>query len=255
MFLGDPTTGLLVFARVTGMLAIFPIFSASQVPMKVRVLLGAALAWFVAGTLSTQVAAGTSWLTLSGLLGIEVCVGLLLGFVGRILFYGLEAAGNVMATEMGLMMAADFNPFSNARSDVPAVILNLLATTLFMTLDLHHWFIVGFQRTYVFVPIGGAHLSAAVLMDIIARTGGIFVIAVQLAAPMIAVSFFITLVFSVLGRAVPQMNVFSESFAFRTFAGLTVFGLTLNLMAQHITNYLNRLPEDVLRVAQLLGAR
>ena len=122
-------------------------------------------------------------------------------------------------------------------------------------MDLHHWFIVGFQRTYVFVPIGGAHLSAAVLMDIIARTGGIFVIAVQLAAPMIAVSFFITLVFSVLGRAVPQMNVFSESFAFRTFAGLTVFGLTLNLMAQHITNYLNRLPEDVLRVAQLLGAR
>ena len=51
------------------------------------------------------------------------------------------------------------------------------------------------------------------------------------------------------------MNVFTESFAFRTLAGLMVFGLTLNLMAQHITNYLNRLPEDILRVAQLLGAR
>jgi flagellar biosynthetic protein FliR len=75
-----------------------------------------------------------------------------------------------------------------------------------------------------------------------------------MAAPMIATSFLLNLIMAVLGRAVPQMNVFTESFAFRALAGLTVFGLTLNLMAQHIMNFLRRLPEDVLRVAQLLGA-
>ena len=74
-----------------------------------------------------------------------------------------------------------------------------------------------------------------------------------MAAPMIAISFLITLIFSVLSRAVPQMNVFAENFAVRSLAGLVVFGLTLNLMAQHILNYARRLPEDVLRIAQLLG--
>jgi flagellar biosynthesis protein FliR len=49
------------------------------------------------------------------------------------------------------------------------------------------------------------------------------------------------------------MNVFHESFAVRPLVGLTVFGLTLDLMAEHIINYLRRLPEDVLRTAQLLG--
>jgi flagellar biosynthesis protein FliR len=49
------------------------------------------------------------------------------------------------------------------------------------------------------------------------------------------------------------MNVFAESFAFRTLAGLAVFGLTLSLMAQHIINYLRQIPEDVLRVASLLA--
>jgi hypothetical protein len=34
-----------------------------------------------------------------------------------------------------------------------------------------------------------------------------------------------------------------------------VFGLSLNLMAQHIVNYLRRLPGDVAVVAQLMGAR
>jgi flagellar biosynthesis protein FliR len=70
-----------------------------------------------------------------------------------------------------------------------------------------------------------------------------------------AVSFLINVIFATLGRAVQQVNVFTESFAFRSLAGLAVFGLSLNLMAQHIANYLRRLPEDMLRVAQLLGAR
>ena len=51
------------------------------------------------------------------------------------------------------------------------------------------------------------------------------------------------------------MNVFTESFAFRTMAGLVVFGMTLNLMAQHISNYLHQLPEDILRVALLLSGK
>jgi flagellar biosynthetic protein FliR len=86
----------------------------------------------------------------------------------------------------------------------------------------------------------------------VARTGGIFVVALQMAAPLLAVSFIISIIFAVLGRAVPQMNVFAESFAVRPLVGLSVFGLTLDLMSQHIMNYMRRLPEDMLRVAQAL---
>jgi flagellar biosynthesis protein FliR len=57
-----------------------------------------------------------------------------------------------------------------------------------------------------------------------------------------------------LGRAVPQMNVFSESFAFRIMAGLFVFAVTLPLIGQHMANALRRLPDDMMRVAQWLGA-
>jgi flagellar biosynthetic protein FliR len=250
----DPVTWMLVFSRCTAMLVIFPIFSTSNIPLQLRVALGALLAYFISATLPPAVVAGLTIWGLIGLLVMETCVGLLLGFVGRILFYALDVAGSAMATEMGLMLTADFNPFSSARSDAPAMTLNLLAITLFLSLDLHHWFLLGLQRTYSFVPIGGAHLSAAVLTDVVERTSGLFLIALQIAAPVIAVSFIIALVFAVLGRAVPQMNVFSESFAFRTMGGLIVFGLTLQLMAQHITNYLYRLPDDILRVAQLIGA-
>ena len=135
----------------------------------------------------------------------------------------------------------------------PASILYYLAVMLWLTLDMHHWMLVGFQRSYSFLPVGGAHLSQAFMMDMVSRTSGIFAVALQLAAPLMAVSFIISLVFSMLGRAVPQMNVFSESFALRPLVGLSIFGLTMELMSEHIINYLRHLPQDVLRVSQLLG--
>ncbi len=122
-------------------------------------------------------------------------------------------------------------------------------------MDLHHWVLVGFERTYMVLPIGGAHLNAELFSILLAQISHIFVVALEIAAPVLAVSFIVTVVFGVLSRAVPQMNVFVLSFSFRIVGGLIVFGFTLQLAAQHVINYLNRLPDDLLNLAQLLGAR
>jgi len=253
MLPGDWLTWLLVFCRISAVLAIFPIFSSTHYPVQLRVALGAALAFFTSAALPPADLGAAGWGAVVGAFAREVGVGLLLGFVGRMLFYALDTAGGIMSTQMGLMLATDINPFSGARTDAPGMLLNVLAVTLFFSLDLHHAFLLGLQRSFELAPLGAARGSEAVVMDVVSRTSGLFVVAVQIAAPIIAVSFLISLIFSVLGRAVPQMNVFTESFAFRTLTGLIVLGLSLNVMAQHISNYLHRLPEDVLHVAALLG--
>ena len=69
-----------------------------------------------------------------------------------------------------------------------AAVLYYLAAMLFLSLDLHHWMLVGFTKTYDYLPIGGAHLSEAFAMDMIGRTSQTFGIALQLAAPVMAVS-------------------------------------------------------------------
>jgi len=247
------TNWLMVFLRVSAMLAVFPVFSARNFPVQLRLALGALLALLVSATLPAPVLARDLW-GLVGQMGMEIAIGLALGFASRMVFFALEIAGAIVGIEIGLSMPAGLNPLSDTSMTAPGVILYYLAVMLWLTLDMHHWMLAGFQRTYSFLPVGGAHVSQAFLTDIVGRTSGIFVIALQLAAPLMAVSFIISLVFSVLGRAVPQMNVFSESFSVRPLVGLSVFGLTLDLMSEHIVNYLRRLPEDMLQVAQLLGA-
>lgn len=248
----DLANWMMVFVRVSAVLAVFPIFSARNFPVQLRLALGALMAFLVSPTLP-PVPTSSDFLGTLGLMAMEIGVGLLFGFASRMIFFALEMAGGIIGTEIGLSLPPSVNPLSEGQVTAPGTILFYLAAMLWLSLDMHHWMLVGFQKTYAYLPIGGAHLGQSSVLDIIARTSQTFLIALQLTAPIMAVSFIISLVFAVLGRAVPQMNVFTESFVIRTLAGLSVFGLTMQLMAQHITNYLRRLPEDMLNVAQLMA--
>lgn len=245
---------MMVFVRVSAMLAIFPLFTMQGVPVQVRLALGAFTSFLIAPALPPLASTPASFGGLVLVMMLEVGVGLLFGFVCRILFYILDFAGNLIAVELGMNWGATLDPFSNTRSEAPSLILFYLGAMIFFTLNLHQWILRALHRSYEMLPVGGAHLGPALFTDVVGRTSQLFVAALLVAAPVIAVSFLVNLVFSVIGRAVPQMNVFVESFSFRALAGLAVFGLTLHLMAQHVVNYFRRLPEDLLRVAQLLGA-
>jgi flagellar biosynthetic protein FliR len=249
----DLQTWMLVFLRVSAFLLVLPFFSFSNFPVTLRVALAALAALLLAPLIPAVPLGKLGFPALVGLMAQEISVGLLLGFVSRMVFYAVDLAGNFVSSELGLNMGAIFNPLEGQSSQVPGMILFFLASVVMFTLDLHHWVLAGFQRTYSVLPVGAAHLNGALFETVLKQTSHIFVVALQISAPVIAVSFVITLVFSVLSRAVSQMNVFSESFAFRVAGGLIVFGFTLQLTAQHVLNYLRRLPEDLVNIGQIMS--
>jgi flagellar biosynthesis protein FliR len=244
---------MLVFLRLGAFLFVLPFFSMVNFPVIMRVALSALGALLIAPLLPPFPLNKMDFLSLFGVMIEEISIGLLLGFFANTIFYAVELAGNFISSEMGLNMAAIFDPMSQQSSQIAGTVLLFLATVIMLSLNLHHGMLLAFEQTYTVLPIGGAHLSTAVFETIVAQTSHIFMIALQISAPVIAVSFVITLVFSVLSRATPEMNVFSEMFGFRIVAGLVVFGFTLQLSAQYVVNYLTRLPQDLLAVSQMLG--
>lgn len=245
---------LLVFLRVSAFLLVLPFFSATNFPRVTRVALGALAALLLTPTVPPCALRMLGLFDLLGVMFAEVSIGLLLGFIARMVFYAADLAGNIISLELGLNMGTLFNPLTQQSSQVPGTILFFLAAVVMLTLDLHHWVLVGFQQTYNVLPMGGAGLNSALFGTVLVHTSRIFVVALQIAAPVLAVSFIVMLIFAVLSRAVPQMNVFMLSFSFRIVAGVTVLGFTLHLTAQHVMNHLRRLPDDMLRLAQLMGA-
>lgn len=245
-------TWMMVFLRASSMLSVFPIFSATNFPVQLRLALGALVAGLVSTTLPDPALSPDAW-GVAGQMCVEVGIGLLLGFASRFVFFGLEIGASIIGIEIGLSMPAGVLPGMDQPGNAPNDIIYYLAAMIWLGLDMHQWMLVAFQRTYQLLPIGAAaHLSRGLLMDMVSQTSGMFVIALEMAAPLMAVSFIILLIFSALGRAVPQMNVFSESLSARPLIGLAVFGMCLQLTSQHIVNYMRQLPNDMLQVAQLL---
>lgn len=246
---------VLVFLRVSAFMLVLPFFSYTNFPVTMRVALGALTALLLAPLVPAMTAVPDHLCGWVVLMAHEVSIGLLLGFISRMVFYAVDLAGNIISSELGLNMAAILDPASGQTSQVPGTVLFFLAAVVMFSLDLHHWVLVGFGQTYSLLPMGGAHLSSTLFETVVRRTGSLFVVALQISAPVLAVSFVVTLLFATLSRAVPQMNVFAESFSFRVAGGLMVFGFTLQLTAQYVLNGLRRLPEDLLVLAQVLAGR
>ena len=246
---------MLVFVRVSAFLLALPFFSAVNFPAMLRVGLAAVAAILLAPQLPPLSLGHLDIFSWFGLFIREISIGLLLGFVGRTIFYAADIAGIIVSNELGLNMGQMLDPATRQSESLPGTVLFLLATVTMLTLDLHHGMLLGFARTFEVLPVGGGQLSISLFEAVVERSSTIFVIALQISAPVIAVSFVVTLFFAVMSRAVPQMNVFGESFGFRIAGGLIVFGFTLQISAQYVANYLNRLPDDLLSFGHLIGGK
>ena len=243
-----------VMVRASGLVMTMPVFSGNQVPRSLKVALGVMMATLAAPLLPAMDVKTDSLWWLIQVIFIELTAGVVKGFVCRFAFFALDVTGTLIATDLGLTMATVLNPGTNASSPITATLLYWLGVVTFFGLDMHHWILAFFIRTYSVLPIGAAHGSEELMRNALAHTSWILSAGIQVAAPIMAVAFLVTWVFSMLGRAVPQMNVFSESMPVRVLAGLFVFAMSMRFIGDFTANYMRRIPDDFVRIAQILGA-
>ena len=177
----------------------------------------------------------------------ELAVGLIMGFIARLVVYALEVAGEYISISIGLSMSAQIDPFTRNRSTPANTLLVALGTILFLATDSHLWCLLAFARSFEVLP-PDLPLSRGVSMDLVIATSQLFLIALQISAPILAVAFVVNLCFATLGRAAPSLNVFILSFPVQILAGLFLFGMTLTLIAQYIINYYRAAPERMLEI-------
>jgi flagellar biosynthetic protein FliR len=81
---------------------------------------------------------------------------------------------------------------------------------------------------------------------------GMFVVAVKIAAPIMAILFFISVGLGLVARTVPQMNVFIVGFPLQIGAGLFMIAVSMPLFSIVIQNEILLLPEKILGLMRSL---
>ncbi|CAN0564578.1 unnamed protein product [Laminaria digitata] len=139
----------------------------------------------------------------------ELAVGLILGATSRIVVMSTQVAGSVIAFQMGLSVAQSADPTNGGiQGAIVGSFLSFLGITLIFATDLHHVALAAIHDSYmIFSPTTPLMFDDAAQM-VIEVVSSAFVIGVQMSAPFIVFGLVFYLGVGLLGRLMPQLQVF-----------------------------------------------
>jgi len=215
----------LVLARISGFVAVLPIFGHGGIPLFMRVGIVLVLSVF---TLATRWSAAAllhgevHWLEAALLTVQEATLGVGLGLCIRMVFMAVQQGGCVFAQQMGLTDAGIIDPVTGEESSSLSELLEILFILFFLAAGGHRLLRAIIVRSYEWFPVG--HMPAPqVLAEGLTEAGAtMLLLAIQLAAPVLAGFLILSAVLAVLARVMPEMNILFESYPLRVGVGFVM---------------------------------
>lgn len=222
--------------RLLGFIAIAPPFGNNGVPVQVKLVLGIFLALIVAPTL--DVIPDVDMLSLTGILILaqQLIVGLAMGFIVRVIFAGVEMAGEVAGLTMGLGFATFYDPQTRGRSSAISQFLVIITTLLFLALNVHLAMFEALIHSFKTIPISSS-LQMGFSVKTLAIWGEeIFKIAFILSLPIVAALLITNIALGILTRAAPQLNLFGIGFPITIGVGFLMLSMILPYLLLPLEN-------------------
>ena len=154
---------------------------------------------------------------------------------------------------MGFSAIQLVDPMSNQQSAVISEYFRIIASLVFLSINAHLVVVAAIVTSYDAIPPFGATLAAPIGEEMIDLSRHMFVIALQLAAPVLVAMVLINLLLAMLGRAVAQVNVFILSFPITIVGGLVVLGLALPYTVSLFEREFMGLHDTIERLLRILG--
>lgn len=220
---------LLGTARATGFVLMAPPFNNKAIAIPVK----AAFALALSVTVSTHIAPALPAVTPGFLIVTaltETVIGAALGFVVQLLFSAVQMAGDIIDVTGGFSLQPAYDPLAMTQNAAIGRLHYLLAITLLFTSGGHLLIVKGFATSYVGLPVGGNVPTAQIAHVMLTAFSMMFLAALQIAGPMVAVLLLADVALALMSRAAPALNIFQMGFPVKIMLTLTMLGLTFPLL-------------------------
>jgi flagellar biosynthetic protein FliR len=157
----------------------------------------------------------------------EVFVGLILGGVAALIFYGVEYAGELAGMQMGFAIAGILDPQTGHQVSIVSKFQGALAILLFLAVNGHYFVLKALLDSLAVLPVGSMAVNLGASMSFVTLAGKVFVIALQIAAPATILLLLVNVGLGVIARMVPQMNVFIVGFPLMITVGVFMFYVSM----------------------------
>jgi flagellar biosynthetic protein FliR len=237
---------LLPLFRIAAMLMVMPIIGTQLVPTRVRLYLALAISVALVPVLPPMPQVDALSLRSLLLIGEQVLIGAMFGFLLQLFFHIFTVAGQIIAMQMGLGFASMVDPTSGVSVPVLGQLMLMLVTLLFLSINGHLVALEVLAESFVSLPPGQG-LMVQHYWELAGKLGWVIGAGLLLTLPAVTALLVINLAFGVMTRAAPQLNIFSIGFPLTLALGLVIFWISLsdfgNLFQALATEALQQLGE------------
>lgn len=226
---GQFETLLLVFVRVSTMLFVFPVFSAQQIPIMVRIGLAGIISFILFRALPQAAPVGDLGALVAAIVS-QVAIGLIVGFVAYLVFMGVQFAGEILDMQIGFAVANVISPQTQQQVTVIGELELTLATLVFLISNSHLLMLQGIGGSFKLLPLPYVNLDPSVAGNVVIFTSQAFLIVFQIAAPAAIALFLVNVALGLMARVAPQMNVFVVGFPLQIGVGLLMLAVSVPLL-------------------------
>lgn len=225
---------ILTFSRFFAFIAVVPFFGGRFVTSKVKIAVATALVVITYPSLTAELPNNENQLGLgvvafAGLIAKEIFVGFTLGFVASLVFEAVRVAGKVSDFQRGLMTKELFNFQTQLTVSQFEQFQFQLAIVVFLTIGAHRFFITSLIKSFEVIPIlKFPQIEAGwtpVAEFLTVMTASVLSIGIQLAVPIIITLLITDLLFGLINRIAPQINVFFLSLPAKMWIGIFVLSV------------------------------
>ncbi len=222
----------LVLVRVSGMVAFAPFFSSTALPLRTKAVFSGAVAFLLAPLVATFPRARVE-IGFSALLG-ELAVGLVYGLALTLLNEMLIFAGQVAGFQFSFSLVNLLDPSSPIQTPLLGDLFQLMGTLVVIAAGLDRILLASMVRSFRAAPLGAFALTPPMALTIVRSAGGVFLAAVELAAPVLAATLLVEVAVALLGKLSPQLPVMAVAVPLKSLTGFVVLAGSLALWPRFI---------------------
>jgi flagellar biosynthetic protein FliR len=212
--------------RIGSLMLFAPFLSSGSMPVQVKAGLTVAL------TALLYPVYGAARLETSALGWVQVCtgevvVGLLLGLSLQFIMEAAQMAGQILGVQAGFSLVSILDPQTQADSPVISTFIQLVTLLIFLELNVHHWLLRGIAASFAYLPPGSVVLNLGVTTALLRAAGAIWLVGLQIAAPVLVATLLIDVTLGFLAKSSPQIPVLFLGLSVKTVVALTILAGTL----------------------------
>ena len=221
---------ILAFIRFSGLIVSAPVLGSNNIPARMKVGLAAFSAIVVTPIIpAIESTLPSDPLTFAMYGAGELMIGLTMGFVMTVVFAAIQVGGQLMDMQTGFGLVNVFNPALGTQVPVFGFFFFILAALYLLVLDGHHEMIVALARTFEKIPLGGFVAQPALFREVSLLGSVMFYDGLIIAAPVAGAMMLAYVTMGIVGRLVPQINLFVVGFPITIALGLTLVAFIIQV--------------------------